>query len=158
MVVGDVTTAVDVLVIGAGPAGYVSAIRAAQLGRHVTLIESGSVGGVCLQRGCIPLKALLSASERYQQMCQESLAEMGIHAEMVAFDWSRMQAWRQSVVDRLVNGVQRLIAELLEPGELLTGRRMRRGSRLVHRQPEPTVVVWRSTLSGHAPRHPAAPT
>ncbi len=109
MVVGDVTTAVDVLVIGAGPAGYVSAIRAAQLGRHVTLVESGPVGGVCLQRGCIPLKALISSSERYQQMRQESLADMGIHAETVSFDWSRMQAWKQSVVDRLVNGVQRLI-------------------------------------------------
>jgi dihydrolipoamide dehydrogenase len=110
MVVGDVTTAVDVLIIGAGPAGYVAAIRAAQLGRHVTLVDAGSVGGVCLQRGCIPLKALLSASERYQQMRQESLAEMGIAAEAVSFDWSSMQAWKQSVVERLVNGVQRLIA------------------------------------------------
>ncbi len=110
MVVGDVTTAVDVLVIGAGPAGYVAAIHAAQLGRHVTLVEASSIGGVCLQRGCIPLKALLSASERYQQMRQESLADMGISAETVSFDWSSMQAWKQSVAERLVNGVQRLIA------------------------------------------------
>ena len=84
MVVGDVTTAVDVLIIGAGPAGYVAAIRAAQLGRHVTLVEAGPVGGVCLQRGCIPLKALLSASERYQQMRRESLTDMGISAEAVS--------------------------------------------------------------------------
>ncbi len=110
MVVGDVTTAVDALVIGAGPAGYVAAIRATQLGRHVTLVESGPVGGVCLQRGCIPLKALLFSSERYQQMRQESLADMGVHAETVSFDWSRMRTWKQSVVDRLVNGVRRLIA------------------------------------------------
>jgi len=110
MVVGDVTTAVDVLIIGAGPAGYVSAIRAAQLGRHVTLVEAGPVGGFCLQRGCIPLKALLSASERYQQMRQDDLASMGIHAESVSFDWSSMQLWKQSVVDRLANGVRRLIA------------------------------------------------
>ncbi len=110
MVVGDVTTAVDVLIIGAGPAGYVSAIRAAQLGRHVTLVEAGPVGGICLQRGCIPLKALLSASERYQQMHQDDLASMGIHAESVSFDWSSMQLWKQSVVDRLANGVRRLIA------------------------------------------------
>jgi dihydrolipoamide dehydrogenase len=110
MVVGDVTTAVDVLVIGAGPAGYVAAIRAAQLGRHVTLVETNSIGGTCLQRGCIPLKALLSASERYQQMRQDDLAKMGIHAETITFDWECMQIWKQGVVDRLVDGVRRLIA------------------------------------------------
>ncbi|MBV9258451.1 MAG: FAD-dependent oxidoreductase, partial [Ktedonobacteraceae bacterium] len=110
MVVGDVTTAVDVLVVGAGPAGYVAAIRAAQLGRHVTLVEASSLGGTCLQQGCIPLKALLSASERYQQTKQDDLTMMGIHAETVTFDWSSMQTWKLGVVDRLVDGVQRLVA------------------------------------------------
>lgn len=110
MVVGDVTTAVDVLVIGAGPGGYVAAIRAAQLGRHVTLIDQGPPGGTCLHQGCIPLKALLSASERYQQIRSEDLTAMGIHAEAVAFDWASMQAWKQGVVDRLAEGVQRLVA------------------------------------------------
>jgi dihydrolipoamide dehydrogenase len=110
MVVGDVTTAVDVLVIGAGPAGYVAAIRAAQLGRHVTLVEAEAIGGTCLRRGCIPLKALLSASERYQQMRQDDLTTMGIHAESVSFDWGSMQTWKQGVVDRLVDGVRRLVA------------------------------------------------
>jgi dihydrolipoamide dehydrogenase len=110
MVVGDVTTAVDVLVIGAGPGGYVAAIRAAQLGRHVTLIDQGPPGGTCLHRGCIPLKALLSASERYQQTRSEDLAAMGIHAEVVSFDWASMQAWKQGVVDRLAEGVRRLVA------------------------------------------------
>lgn len=89
MVVGDVTTAVDVLVLGAGPAGYVAAIRAAQLGKHVTLIEPEQAGGTCLNRGCIPLKALLSASERYQQTSQEELAAMGICVPSVSFDWAR---------------------------------------------------------------------
>src|SRR6266516_3854328 len=110
MVVGDVTTAVDVLVIGAGPGGYVAAIRAAQLGRHVTLIDQGPPGGSCLLKECIPLKALLSASERYQQTCSEELAVMGIHAEEVSFDWASMQVWKQSVVDRLAERVQRLVA------------------------------------------------
>jgi len=110
MVVGDVTTAVDVLVLGAGPGGYVAAIRAAQLGRHVTLIDDGLPGGTCLHQGCIPLKALLSASERYQQTRSEELTAMGIHVEAVAFDWASMQAWKQSVVDRLAEGVRRLIA------------------------------------------------
>src|SRR5258708_21966166 len=110
MVVGDVTTAVDVLVLGAGPGGYVAAIRAEQLGRHVTLGDPGPPGGACLLRGCIPLKALLSATERLQQTRQEELAAMGIHAEAVSFDWTEMQAWKQSVVDRLTDGVRRLAA------------------------------------------------
>lgn len=110
MVVGDVTTAVDVLVLGAGPGGYVAAIRAAQLGRHVTLVDLGAPGGTCLKRSCIPLKALLSASERLQQMRGDDLATMGIAAESVMFDWGRMQAWKQSVVDRLTDGVRRLLS------------------------------------------------
>ena len=110
MVVGDVTTAVDVLVLGAGPGGYVAAIRAAQLGRIVTLVDQGAPGGTCLHRGCIPLKALLSSTERYFQSRQEELAAMGISAESVSFDWAKMQAWKQSVVDRLAEGVRRLVA------------------------------------------------
>lgn len=110
MVVGDVTTAVDVLVLGAGPGGYVAAIRAAQLGHHVTLVEKGALGGTCLHRGCIPLKALLSSSERYAQTRQEELAAMGIHADAVSFNWTEMQAWKQSVVDRLAEGVRRLVS------------------------------------------------
>ncbi len=110
MVVGDVTTAVDVLILGAGPGGYAAAIRAAQLGRHVTIVEPGPIGGMCLNRGCIPLKALLSASERYQQMRSDDLTTMGLHAEAVSFDWATMQTWKQSVVERLSNGVRRLLA------------------------------------------------
>ena len=110
MVVGDVTTAVDVLVLGAGPGGYVAAIRAAQLGHHVTLVDQGPPGGTCLNRGCIPLKALLSATERYAQMSADDLGNMGIAAEAVSFDWVKMQAWKQSVVDRLSEGVRRLVA------------------------------------------------
>ena len=110
MVVGDVTTAVDVLVLGAGPGGYVAAIRAAQLGHHVTIVDQFLPGGTCLHRGCIPLKALLSATERYQQTRQEELASMGISAPSVTFNWIEMQAWKQSVVDRLAEGVRRLLA------------------------------------------------
>ena len=110
MVVGDVTTAVDTLVLGAGPGGYVAAIRAAQLGRKVTLIDAGAPGGACLNEGCIPLKALLSASERYAQARGDDLAAMGIRSENVTFDWSKMQAWKQSVVQRLSEGVRRLLS------------------------------------------------
>ena len=110
MVVGDVTTAVDVLVLGSGPGGYVAAIRAAQLGRHVTLVDFAQPGGTCLNRGCIPLKALLSATERYAQLRQEDLAAIGIHIEAASCNWSEMQSWKQSVVQRLADGVRRLIS------------------------------------------------
>lgn len=110
MVVGDVTTAVDLLVLGAGPGGYVAAIRAAQLGRKVTLVAPSPPGGTCLNLGCIPLKALLAASSRYAQACSDDLATMGIHSEHVSFDWSKMQAWKQSVVGRLSEGVRRLLS------------------------------------------------
>lgn len=110
MVVGDVTTAVDILILGAGPGGYVAAIRAAQLGRKVTLVAASASGGTCLNLGCIPLKALLSASERYAQARGDDLAAMGISSEHVTFDWSKMQAWKQSVVQRLSEGVRRLLA------------------------------------------------
>lgn len=130
MVVGDVTTAVDVLVLGAGPGGYVAAIRSAQLGRLVTLVEPGPAGGTCLNRGCIPLKALVSASERYQQTKQEELAALGIQAESVSFDWAKMQAWKQSIVDRLSDGVRRLvegnkIESVLGTGWFLNGQEVR---------------------------------
>ncbi len=110
MVVGDVTTAVDVLVLGAGPGGYVAAIRAAQLGHHVTLVDPGIPGGTCLNRGCIPLKALLSSSERYWQARQEEMGAMGIHVEALTLNWPAMQEWKQGVVNRLAEGVRKLIA------------------------------------------------
>ncbi|HEY8394301.1 MAG TPA: FAD-dependent oxidoreductase, partial [Thermaerobacter sp.] len=61
MVVGEVATETEVLVIGGGPGGYVAAIRAAQLGKDVTLVERDRLGGVCLNVGCIPSKALIDA-------------------------------------------------------------------------------------------------
>jgi dihydrolipoamide dehydrogenase len=109
MVVGDVATAVDVLILGAGPAGYVAAIRAAQLGRRVTIVDAGPPGGTCLHRGCIPLKALITASERYHE-ARTSLDSFGIKAEAVSFDWTQMSAWKQSVVTRLSDGVTKLLS------------------------------------------------
>jgi dihydrolipoamide dehydrogenase len=111
MVVGDVTTAVDVVVVGSGPGGYVSAIRAAQLGKSVVLVEqNASLGGVCLNEGCIPLKALVSAAERYRQSVEtEILAAMGIIAEKPSLDFARMQSWKQDIVARLTGGVSKLL-------------------------------------------------
>ena len=67
MVVGDFPIETDTFVIGSGPGGYVAAIRAAQLGQKVTVVEKGTIGGVCLNVGCIPSKALISAGHRFHE-------------------------------------------------------------------------------------------
>ena len=81
MVVGDFPVEVDTLVVGAGPGGYVAAIRAAQLGQKVTIVDKGNLGGVCLNVGCIPSKALISAGHRYEQA--KNSEDLGIVAEKV---------------------------------------------------------------------------
>lgn len=108
MVVGDFSRDVDLLVIGSGPGGYVAAIRAAQLGRSVTVVERDHVGGVCLNVGCIPSKALISASHHYHDALH---AEMfGVKATGVELDFTATQAWKdQQVVGRLTKGVASLL-------------------------------------------------
>lgn len=106
MVVGELTEEVDVVIIGGGPGGYVAAIRAAQLGRQVTLIDKAEVGGVCLNRGCIPSKALISAADRYEA-AHESLFP-GI-STTASLDFSEVQKWKQSVVDKMTGGVKTLL-------------------------------------------------
>lgn len=109
MVVGEFTTEVDVLVIGAGPGGYVAAIRAAQLGKKVTIVDKGELGGVCLNRGCIPSKALISAAHKYEEMQHSKESAMGIVAESVKVDYEKVQAWKDSVVNKLTGGVESLL-------------------------------------------------
>ena len=105
MVVGDVTTGTDVLVIGAGPAGYVAAIRAGQLDLDVTLVEREAYGGTCLNHGCIPSKALITASGLAHEA--GNAEEMGIHADP-AVDLAGMVAWKDDVVSQLTGGVEKL--------------------------------------------------
>lgn len=81
MVVGDASIDIDVLVIGAGPGGYVAAIRAAQLGKSVMVVEKNELGGVCLNVGCIPSKALISAAHNYETMTHSS--SQGISADNI---------------------------------------------------------------------------
>lgn len=107
MVVGDFANEVDVLVVGGGPGGYVAAIRAAQLGRDVTLVEKGELGGVCLNRGCIPSKALISVAELVEKM--EGSDALGIQAENVSVNYEKTQAWKDSVVGQLTKGVSQLL-------------------------------------------------
>jgi dihydrolipoamide dehydrogenase len=95
---------VDVAVIGSGPAGYVAAIRAAQIGMKVACIEREYLGGTCLNVGCIPSKALLDASEHVAWI-RESAGKIGIRVGEVSVDWPTMQKHRQKVVDASTKGV-----------------------------------------------------
>lgn len=104
MVVGDFPIDLDTVVIGSGPGGYVAAVHAAELGQKVTVIEENDqLGGVCLRVGCIPSKALIQVSHDYQTTLHS--VDEGIAASDVDLDWSKVQGYRGSVVQRMTNGV-----------------------------------------------------
>ncbi|MFD1361493.1 dihydrolipoyl dehydrogenase [Lentibacillus salinarum] len=107
MVVGDFPIELDTLVVGAGPGGYVAAIRAAQTGQNVTIVEKGDLGGVCLNVGCIPSKALIEAGHKTQSA--HGNEEMGITTENVSVDFSKVQEWKGKVVNKLTSGVESLL-------------------------------------------------
>jgi dihydrolipoyl dehydrogenase len=97
----------DVLVIGAGPGGYVAAIRAAQLGLNTACAESReTLGGTCLNVGCIPSKALLHASELFEEAAHGTLAKWGVKADNVSVDLDTMHGSRKEAVKGLTQGVE----------------------------------------------------
>ena len=96
----------DLLVIGGGPGGYVCAIRAAQLGLKTGCIESrGTLGGTCLNVGCIPSKALLDSSQKFLE-AQESLHMHGIKVSELAIDVPMMMSRKDNVVKQLTQGIK----------------------------------------------------
>lgn len=97
----------DIVVLGGGTGGYTAAIRAAQLGKTVAVVEKDKLGGTCLHRGCIPSKALLRSAEVYSQTRNGS--EFGVETESVALNFVRVQERKQSIVDQLHKGVQYLM-------------------------------------------------
>lgn len=97
----------DIIVIGGGPAGYPAAIRAAQLGRSVALIEAKELGGTCLNRGCIPSKALISDAEVYQRT--KEAEKNGILTGKTGFDFQRMTQHKDDVVSKLRKSLEGLI-------------------------------------------------
>ena len=97
----------DIVVIGGGPGGYVAAIRAAQLGMSVACVERDKLGGVCLNWGCIPTKALLAGAEFYHRLKHEA-ADWGIIAENVGHDWSKVIGRSRGVAGNLNKGIHAL--------------------------------------------------
>ncbi|MES3516310.1 MAG: dihydrolipoyl dehydrogenase [Natronomonas sp.] len=105
MVVGDITTGTEMLVIGGGPGGYTAAIRAGQLDVDVTLVEAEAYGGTCLNHGCIPSKAFVHATDVAHEA--GGAERMGVHADP-AVDAAAMTDWKDGIVDRLTGGVEKL--------------------------------------------------
>src|SRR5471032_109478 len=102
----------DVVVIGAGPGGYIAAIRAAQLGKTVACIEKWKnpagklkLGGTCLNVGCIPSKALLASSEEYENALHH-LSDHGVGVENVTLDLTKMVGRKEAIVEKITGGVE----------------------------------------------------
>ncbi len=95
----------DLIVIGGGPAGYVGAIRAAQLGKKVACVEKERAGGTCLNWGCIPTKALLKNAHLYHQMTHQA-ETFGMKFDNLTYDWSEVVGRSRKVADRLAGGVE----------------------------------------------------
>jgi dihydrolipoamide dehydrogenase len=108
----------DLVVVGAGPGGYVAAIRAAQLGKEVVLVDPCPPGGTCLREGCVPAKALLAAADQAWRI--PHLAGMGITVGERQLDLRQMQAWKDGLVERLARGVRQLLDH--HKIELIAGR------------------------------------
>ncbi len=97
----------DLVVVGAGPGGYPAAIRAAQLGASVALVEQEELGGTCLNWGCIPTKTLIASSNFYFEM--KNAAELGLRSDGVSFDYGELVARKDQVVKKLRAGVSQLL-------------------------------------------------
>ncbi|MBI2939505.1 MAG: dihydrolipoyl dehydrogenase [Chloroflexi bacterium] len=97
----------DIVVVGGGPGGYVAAIRGAQLGARVVLIERENLGGTCLNWGCIPSKALIESAERYQAL--QHAGDFGLSTGQVGFDFAAVHARKTRIVKQLRTGVEGLV-------------------------------------------------
>src|SRR5687768_12892805 len=119
----------DLIVIGGGPAGYVGAIRAAQLGKKVACVEKERAGGTCLNWGCIPTKALLKNAETYSFL-QHEAESFGFTFDNLQFDWQKIIARSRKVSDKLAGGVEGLFKKnkidyLRGTGFVDTGKKVR---------------------------------
>lgn len=123
------TVETDVVVLGSGPGGYVAAIRAAQLGKDVIIVEQeNKLGGVCLNTGCIPTKAVITASNFYNKI--KEMTEMGVTIKEYSINVPQMYAWKDKIVARLNSGVAGLCEKY--GIEIITGRGFFQGPDLLH--------------------------
>ena len=118
----------DVIVIGAGPGGYVAAIKAAKLGFKTAVIEAREAGGTCLNRGCIPAKAMIHAAEVYRSA--KECERFGIHAENVTFDFEKIFEYKEETTKQLVSGVEGLfkgneVDQIAGKGTLLPDKKVK---------------------------------
>ena len=118
----------DVIVIGAGPGGYVAAIKAAKLGFKTAVIEAREAGGTCLNRGCIPAKAMIHAAEVYRSA--KECERFGIHAENVTFDFEKIFEYKEEKTKQLVQGVEGLfkgngVDQIAGKGTLLSDKKVK---------------------------------
>ncbi len=118
----------ELLVVGAGPGGYVSAIKAAKLGIRTAIVEEREVGGTCLNRGCIPAKAMIHAATLYEEM--KDAEQFGIIAENVHFDYEKIIDYKQGVITQLVGGVEQLFKG--NGVDVIRGRGMLHANKEVH--------------------------
>ena len=108
----------DLAILGGGPGGYVAALRAANLGLSVALIDEGGIGGTCLQRGCIPTKALLSSAKLYSGL--KNAQDFGVHCKELSFDMAEAVARKDKVVYELVSGIEKILKK--RKVEVIKGR------------------------------------
>jgi dihydrolipoamide dehydrogenase len=138
--VADSGSQYDIVVLGGGSGGYACALRAAELGKRVVLIEKDRVGGTCLHRGCIPTKALLHAAEIADQASEAEA--FGVRARFEGIDMAGVNAYKDKVVDRLWKGLQSTIASrrvevvygegrLVSPGMVRVGDSVFEGAEVV---------------------------
>jgi len=140
----------DVAVIGGGPGGYVAAIRAAKLGGKVLLVEKDKLGGVCLNRGCIPTKTLLKSAEKWQEL--RNCHEFGLQAEHIGFNFNAIVERKNQVVNKLRGGIELLIKsngiEMVYGVGLLEGPnrlRVRQGDRQISYEAKNIIIATGST-------------
>ncbi|MGE4488890.1 MAG: dihydrolipoyl dehydrogenase [Kiritimatiellales bacterium] len=130
----------DIIIIGAGPGGYVMAERAGHLGKKVLLIEKEYLGGVCLNWGCIPTKTLLNSAKHYVH-AQEA-ADFGVDVGSVKFDLSKAMAWKQEVIETLRGGIAYMMkknkvtvvngtAKFIGPRKVQVGEKVYEGENVV---------------------------
>ena len=145
------TIRTEALVIGAGPGGYVAGIRLGQLKKKAIVVEKDKPGGICLNVGCIPSKALINAAKTYDKIKNHG-AEIGLYADNVRVDMGKMQSWKGEVVSKLTGGVRTLLK--MNGCDYRTGVARLTSRNTVERARDVIVRAYTTTACDGLPRYP----